>query len=83
MTSKQSPETITRRVLAHFGGPANLARVAAGSGMKGPPGVERVKKWGQRGNIPTVWLCKLETLGQKVGKPLNLMSNTTTKRIPE
>ena len=69
---------LTKAILAHFGGAANLVRVAAGSGMENPPNTEQVKKWAQRGNIPTPWLPRLVWLGARLKKPLKLLNHIDT-----
>lgn len=69
-----------RAIILHFGGPVNLARLAAVHGIDPRPNVEQIKKWSQRDRIPGQYVLGLVALGGRIGKPLQL--DTITPQTP-
>ena len=62
----------------HFGGRANLVRLAAVHNITPRPAYEAVKKWIQRGSIPGQHLAAMTSLGDAIGKPFRLADHMTT-----
>jgi hypothetical protein len=62
-----------RAVLDHFGGLGPLVELAARRGYC-RFGYDAVKKWRQRGRIPSDRLVEMRELGARLGKPLDINS---------
>lgn len=67
-----------RSAVNHFGGAANLERLAIQHGVEPAPAYETIKKWRQRGSIPAAHLAAMTTLGDLLGKPFRLAEHMAT-----
>lgn len=65
-----------RELIRHFGGPANLVRLAQHHGIDPAPNTEQAKKWHQRDSVPHGHALALVELGNLIGKPV-VLRNTT------
>jgi hypothetical protein len=62
-------------IIRHFGDAANLARLAKVHDILAI-NHSVVRKWKERGNIPTPHLMNLIWLAEKIGKPIDLTHHT-------
>ena len=79
----RSPDNVTpvvnvKSVVAHFGGGANLARLAAG--FEPPCTHEAIRKWVQRNRIPGWAIAVLTAIGEKHQRPLVISKHMAPPR---
>jgi hypothetical protein len=65
-----------RELIAHFGGPSNLVRLAEHHRIEPCPNTEQAKKWKQRNSLPHDYALALVGLGDLIGKPVDLLGTT-------
>lgn len=66
-----------KRVIEHFGGLANTARIMRDSGV--PMNVGTVEKWRRRGSIPSAQLITLAVIAKDSGLKFNLYDFITER----